>query len=86
MPRRPSLDGRRRYRRVTVTYTVAREHAPTSWPTLSSPEAAAQFARELLAAHDDDREHVLLGVTAPSPRPEGRRVHLRVDDRACNPA
>ena len=57
MPRMPSPGGSRRYRRVAVTYTVAREQAPTSWPTLSSPEAAAEFARELLAAHDDDREH-----------------------------
>jgi DNA repair protein RadC len=40
-----------------VTYTVAREQGPTSWPALSSPDAAAEFARELLAAHDDDREH-----------------------------
>jgi DNA repair protein RadC len=40
-----------------VTYTVAREHGPATWPTLSSPEEAADFARELLAAHDDDREH-----------------------------
>jgi DNA repair protein RadC len=39
-----------------VTYTVAREHVPTSGPTLSSPQAAAELARELLAAHDDDRE------------------------------
>ena len=57
MPRMPSADGSRRYRRVAVTYTVAREHVPPSWPTLSSPEAAADFARELLADHDDDREH-----------------------------
>jgi DNA repair protein RadC len=47
----------RRYRRVAITYTVARERATTSWPALSTPEAAAEFARELLAAHDDDREH-----------------------------
>jgi DNA repair protein RadC len=45
----------RRYWRVAVTYTVAR--VPLSWPTLSSPEAAATFARELVAAHDDDRDH-----------------------------
>ena len=57
MSRTPSAGGSRHYRRVAVTYTVAREHVPTSWPTLSSPEAAAEFARELLAAHDDDREH-----------------------------
>ena len=57
MSRTPPAGGSRRYRRVAVTYTVAREHAPTSWPTLSSPEAAAEFARELLAVHDDDREH-----------------------------
>jgi DNA repair protein RadC len=36
---------------------VAREQPPAAWPRLSSPEAAAEFARELLAAHDDDREH-----------------------------
>jgi DNA repair protein RadC len=47
----------RRYRRVAITYTVAREHATTSWPALSTPEAAADFAREILAAHDDDKEH-----------------------------
>jgi DNA repair protein RadC len=47
----------RRYRRVAVSYTVAREHALASWPTLSTPEAAAELARELVAAHDDDREH-----------------------------
>jgi len=40
MPRLPSAGDSRRYRRVAVTYTVAREHAPASWPTLSSPEAA----------------------------------------------
>ena len=57
MPRRAPLDGGRRYRRVAVTYTVARQHGAATWPTLSSPEAAAQFARELVAAHDDDREH-----------------------------
>jgi DNA repair protein RadC len=56
MPRMPSPGGSRRYRRA-VTYTVAREHLPTSWPVLSTPDAAAEFARELLAAHDDDREH-----------------------------
>jgi DNA repair protein RadC len=57
MPRMPSPGRSRRYRRVAVTYTVAREQGPTSWPALSSPDAAAEFARELLAAHDDDREH-----------------------------
>jgi DNA repair protein RadC len=57
MSRTPSPGGSRRYRRVAVTYTVAREHVPTSGPTLSSPQAAAELARELLAAHDDDREH-----------------------------
>ena len=57
MSRMPSPGGSRRYRRVAVTYTVAREHVPTSWPALSSPDAAAEFARELLAAHNDDREH-----------------------------
>ena len=57
MPRTPSPSGSRRYRRVAVTYTVAREHVPMSGPTLSSPQAAAELARELLAAHDDDREH-----------------------------
>jgi DNA repair protein RadC len=36
---------------------VAREQIPTTWPTLSSPEAVAEFARELVAGHDDDREH-----------------------------
>jgi hypothetical protein len=58
MPRDCSTSPCRRYRRVAVTYTVAREHLPPSWPTLSSPEAAADFARELLADQDDDREHV----------------------------
>ena len=37
MPRMPSDDGCRRYRRVAVTYTVAREHVPPSWPTLRAP-------------------------------------------------
>jgi len=58
MPRDRSTPPCRRYRRVAVTYTVAREQPPAAWPRLSSPEAAAEFARELLAAHDDDREHV----------------------------
>ena len=57
MPRMPSPGRSRRYRRVAVTYTVAREQVPTCWPALSSPDAAAEFARELMAAHDDDREH-----------------------------
>jgi DNA repair protein RadC len=57
MPRMPAPGGSRRYRRVAVTYTVAREQPPAAWPKLSSPETAADFARELLAAHDDDREH-----------------------------
>ena len=57
MPRDRSTPPCRRYRRVAVTYTVAREQPPAAWPRLSSPEAAAEFARELLAAHDDDREH-----------------------------
>ena len=57
MPRISSRAGGRRYRRVAVTYTVAREHGPATGPTLSSPEAAAELARELVAAHDDDREH-----------------------------
>jgi DNA repair protein RadC len=57
MPRDRSTPSCRRYRRVAVTYTVAREQPPAAWPRLSSPEAAAEFARELLAAHDDDREH-----------------------------
>jgi hypothetical protein len=57
MPRGRSTPPCRRYRRVAVTYTVAREHGPATWPTLSSPEEAAEFARELLA-HDDDREHL----------------------------
>ena len=56
MPRLSPRAGGRRYRRVAVTYTVARQHGAATWPTLSSPEAAAQFARELVAAHDDDRE------------------------------
>jgi len=56
MSRTPSPGGSRRYRRVAVTYTVAREHGPATCPTLSSHEAAAEFARELVAAHDDDRE------------------------------
>jgi DNA repair protein RadC len=57
MPNNRSTPPGGRYRRVAVTYTVARERLPATWPTLSSPEAAAEFARELLAAHDDDREH-----------------------------
>jgi len=57
MSRTPSPGRSRRYRRVAVTYTVAREQGPTTWPALSSPDAAAEFARELLAAQDDDREH-----------------------------
>jgi DNA repair protein RadC len=57
MPNNRSTPPAGRYRRVAVTYTVARERLPATWPTLSSPEAAAEFARELLAAHDDDREH-----------------------------
>src|SRR5512145_3086308 len=57
MPRDRSMPPCRRYRRVAVTYTVAREQPAAAWPKLSSPEAAAEFARELLAAHDDDREH-----------------------------
>ena len=57
MSRTPSPGRSRRYQRVAVTYSVAREQVPMSWPALSSPDAAAEFARELLAAHDDDREH-----------------------------
>jgi DNA repair protein RadC len=57
MSRTPSPGRSRRYQRVAVTYSVAREQVPTSWPALSSPDAVAEFARELLAAHDDDREH-----------------------------
>jgi DNA repair protein RadC len=57
MPRISPRSGGRRYRRVAVTYTVAREHGATTWPTLSNPEAVAELARELVAAHDDDREH-----------------------------
>jgi DNA repair protein RadC len=57
MPRGRSTPPCRRYHRVAVTYTVAREHGPATWPMLSSPEEAAECARELLAAHDDDREH-----------------------------
>jgi len=64
MSRTPFPGGSRRYRRVALTYTVAREHAPASWPRLSTPAAAADFARELVAAHDDDREHVW---SAPGP-------------------
>jgi hypothetical protein len=71
MPRTPSPSGSRRYRRVAVTYTVAREHVPTSGPTLSSPQAAAELARELLAAHDDDREHVW---SAPGSARGGREM------------
>ena len=57
MPRDRSSPPCRRYRRVAVTYTVAREQPPAAWPRLSSPEAAADFAREHLTGHDDDREH-----------------------------
>ncbi len=57
MPQDRSTPPGGRYRRVAVTYTVAREQPPAAWPRLSSPEAAADFARELLASHDDDREH-----------------------------
>jgi len=57
MPRLSARGGSHCYRRVAVTYTVAREHGPATGPTLSSPEAAAALARELLAAHDDDKEH-----------------------------
>jgi hypothetical protein len=79
MPRMSASGGSRRYRRVAVTYTVAREHASTSWPALSTPEAAAEFARELLAAHDDDREHVW---SAPGSA-RGRARDGRHSLRAC---
>jgi DNA repair protein RadC len=56
MPRPSTSGGSRRYRRVAVTYTIAREQAQTTWPALSSPRPPPS-SRELLAAHDDDREH-----------------------------
>jgi hypothetical protein len=79
MPRMPSPGRSRRYRRVAVTYTVVREQVPTSWPALSTPDAAAEFARELLAAHDNDREHVW---SAPGSA-RGRARDGRHSLRAC---
>jgi DNA repair protein RadC len=47
-----------RYRLKLATWTVVREHGQPSPRILSSPEAAALLAADLLTGHDDDKEHV----------------------------
>jgi DNA repair protein RadC len=46
-----------RYRLKVATWTVVRENNQASPRELSSPEAAALLAIDLMAASDDDKEH-----------------------------
>jgi DNA repair protein RadC len=46
-----------RYRLKLATWTVVREPGQPSPRILSSPEAAALLAADLLTEHDDDKEH-----------------------------
>ena len=46
-----------RYRLKLATWTVVREPGQPSPRILSSPEAAALLAADLLHEHDDDKEH-----------------------------
>ncbi len=46
-----------RYRLKLATWTVVREPGQPSPRVLSSPEAAALLAVDLLKEHDDDKEH-----------------------------
>ena len=46
-----------RYRLKLATWTVVREQGQPSPRILSSPEAAALLAVDLLKEHDDDKEH-----------------------------
>jgi len=46
-----------RYRLKLATWVVHREPGQPSPRVLSSPQAAALFARDLLRAADDDKEH-----------------------------
>jgi DNA repair protein RadC len=47
-----------RYRLRLATWTVVRELGQPSPRILSSPEAAAPLALDLVRDHDDDREHI----------------------------
>ena len=47
-----------RYRLKLATWTVVREHSQSSPRILSSPEAAAGLAADLVARSDDDKEHL----------------------------
>ena len=84
----PSPDRSRRYRRVAVTYTVAREQVPRPGLRSRAPTPAAEFARELLAAHDDDR--ALLGHLPERPERAGEgTISCRPGAsrrRSCTPA
>jgi DNA repair protein RadC len=47
----------RRYRLQKTTWTVVREPGQPSPRLLSAPAAVAELARDLICAHDDDKEH-----------------------------
>jgi DNA repair protein RadC len=47
----------RRYRRREIRYTVVRDAAQDAYREIGCPQAAAALAAELVARHDDDREH-----------------------------
>jgi DNA repair protein RadC len=67
MPRVPSPGRSRRYRRVAVTYTVAREQVSTSWPALSSLSASIVHPREVLGpALREGAAHLILVHNHPS--------------------
>jgi DNA repair protein RadC len=46
-----------RYRLKLATWTVVREGSPASPRVLSTPEAAALLAMDVMEATDDDKEH-----------------------------
>jgi DNA repair protein RadC len=47
----------RRYRLKLATWTVVREQGQPSPRTLSSPDAVAELAKDLVQVADDDKEH-----------------------------
>jgi DNA repair protein RadC len=68
-----------RYRLKLATWIVHREPGQPSPRLLSSPEAVALFARDLLHTADDDKEHfwaIYLNTQNHYPTPSGEDLRL----------
>jgi DNA repair protein RadC len=53
----------KRYRLKLATWMVVREVGQPSPRIFKDPDAASRFAQELVAAHDDDKEHFWVVLT-----------------------